>query len=353
MLIRPSALGDVCRTVPVLASLRRAFPGAEIDWLVQEGFEDAVSAHPALTGVRTFPRRRIAIGRLWRPAAARELARFLGGLRVAGYDTVIDCQGLGRSGFFAWCTMAPRRIGHRDARELGWLGVNERHLCAPGLHTVDRMLGLVEAAGVPAVRDMRLYTPASGYEGLDARLEGARYVVVAPTSRWPGKAWPAARFAQVVRTVLAEGLADAVVLIGAASERASCAEVGDLAGRDRRVVDLIGATSIAQLMAVVERSALVVGNDSAALHMAVGFDRPLVGLFGPTRVDLVGPYGREDDVIRAPGGEGVSHKDARAGGALMDRIAVEEVVEAVRARLASRTAGPSTPTVRRPAGARR
>ena len=41
-LIKPSALGDVCRTTPVLASLRDAFPLARIDWLVHEAFTDAI-----------------------------------------------------------------------------------------------------------------------------------------------------------------------------------------------------------------------------------------------------------------------------------------------------------------------
>src|SRR5437763_17141743 len=51
LIIRPSALGDVCRSVPVLASLRRAYPEAEIDWLVQDTFAPAIEHHAALTGV--------------------------------------------------------------------------------------------------------------------------------------------------------------------------------------------------------------------------------------------------------------------------------------------------------------
>ncbi len=70
LIIRPSALGDVCRTVPVLVSLRTAFPEAAIDWVVQEEFTDAVSGHPGLTEVIPFPRRRLA--RWWSGPARRE-----------------------------------------------------------------------------------------------------------------------------------------------------------------------------------------------------------------------------------------------------------------------------------------
>jgi len=60
----------------------------------------------------------------------------------------------------------------------------------------------------------------------------------------------------------------------------------------------------------------------------------MVGLFGPTRLDRVGPYRRDADVLQAePPGPGVSHKDDDAGRALMERISVEAVREAVLARL--------------------
>jgi ADP-heptose:LPS heptosyltransferase len=77
-----------------------------------------------------------------------------------------------------------------------------------------------------------------------------------------------------------------------------------------------------------------VGNDSAALHLAVGFARPLVGLYGPTRVHRVGPWGRAGDVIQhVRAADPMSHKDPSTR-TLMERITVAEVVEACEQRLA-------------------
>ena len=42
LIVRPSALGDVARTVPAAVSLKRAFPGATLDWVVNRPFADAV-----------------------------------------------------------------------------------------------------------------------------------------------------------------------------------------------------------------------------------------------------------------------------------------------------------------------
>src|SRR5690349_12966590 len=137
LIVRPSALGDVCRTVPVLASLRRAFPKAAIDWVVQEEFIPAVAAHPAVSELISFPRSRFA--HWWRsPGCWPEIWRWFRSIRRRKYDLVVDCQGLGRSGLITFESKARHRVGLRSAREMAWLAYNHR-VASSGpatLHTV-------------------------------------------------------------------------------------------------------------------------------------------------------------------------------------------------------------------------
>jgi ADP-heptose:LPS heptosyltransferase len=80
-------------------------------------------------------------------------------------------------------------------------------------------------------------------------------------------------------------------------------------------------------MAMIHFSRAVIANDSAALHMAVGFDKPLIALYGPTRVDLVGPYKRESDVLQhMEPGDTFDHKQAETGRRMMERIHADEVI---------------------------
>ena len=51
LLIKPSALGDVIHTLPVLVKLRARYPAARIDWLLTPAIADLVGHHPALSGV--------------------------------------------------------------------------------------------------------------------------------------------------------------------------------------------------------------------------------------------------------------------------------------------------------------
>lgn len=190
LIIRPSALGDVCRSTPVLVSLRQAFPDAHIDWLVQDVFADAISAHPALTQAIPFPRARLA--RWWTPGGVAAAAHLISSLRAARYELVVDCQGLARSGFLARATAAPVRVGHADAREAAWLAYTHRVpptlAGAPALHTVDRMLSLIEHLGVP---------PVSGAIAMPAACRGPASQsvppVVLPSAKKPSVAGSAAK----------------------------------------------------------------------------------------------------------------------------------------------------------------
>lgn len=335
LLIRPSAMGDVARTVPVLVALRLAFPRATIDWLVQDSFVDIVASHPALTRALPFPRREFS--RWFARSQWMTLAAYLRSFARERYDLVIDAQGLARSAVIAWCTRAPIRVGHADARELGWLAYTRRVPGSIDDHAVDRMLSLVRSLGVPAdssPESLRLYTPphARGFAHSHPALAGRRYVVLAPTSRWPAKQWPDDRFASLALRLSGQGTP--VAIVGATSERAQVHRCLELGARGNDVLDLVGSTSVAQLMDLIEHAALVVGNDSAALHIAVGFGRPIVGLYGPTRVQRVGPCGRSADTIQhVVPGEALDHKDP-ASRVIIERISLEEVHDACLARLA-------------------
>lgn len=355
LLIRPSALGDVCRSVHVLVALREKWPNARIDWLVQDTFAEAIAPHPALTahggGPLLFPRK--AFSKWWKPSVLPKFLRWLRELRRNRYDLVVDAQGLFRSGFFAWVTGSPRRVGFAGAPELAWLGYNE-HVPAPSAedaHTVDRMTRLALAATgkawdaeltVPDCAAMRLYVRETDRAWARAIRNSSgeeirwKIVVIAPTSRWAGKLWPGDRFAALAETLLTDGTASvgAIVVVGSASERAQCEPLLAMCAKEPRIVDLVGKTSIGQLMAVIERSSLVIGSDSAALHMAVGLERPIVGLFGPTRIETVGPYRRSGDVLqRLRPGDRLDHKDEASGRELMARITTDEVVSAALTRL--------------------
>jgi lipopolysaccharide heptosyltransferase I len=333
LIIRPSALGDVCRSVPVLDALRRAAPDGSLHWLVQAEFAPVIQSHPALDGIVPFPRSAWR-GLLGRPDRWKSVVSFLRSLRRGRFDLVIDCQGLARSGLMALATGASRRVGDRSSREGAWLTYTDAVSVPDGVHEVDRMLALAAAAGAEPDGAIDLYVPPEAADRWTRRrrdlgLDG-QYVVLAPATRWASKAWPAGYWSSLGRQLLDMDASLRLVLVGSPGEQAvSGAVAAGLHGVANRVIDLSGRTCIGELMALIEDATLTIASDSAPLHMAVGLGGRYLGLYGPTDPAVVGPWHGEDKIIVAPRDpdEHFDYRNASLGDSVMRRIGIGDVFE--------------------------
>src|SRR5437763_743537 len=93
-LIKPSALGDIVHSLPVLSALRQRWPAAHITWVANRSYASLLNGHPDLDAVLPFDR-----GAMRRePLSVLKFAR---ALRAARFDLAIDLQGLFRTGLMS------------------------------------------------------------------------------------------------------------------------------------------------------------------------------------------------------------------------------------------------------------
>ena len=119
LIVRVSSLGDVIHNMPMVADILRRYPGANIDWVVEEAYANLVRLNTGVRKVIPFSLRR------WRrnPLAAKnraEMSAFHRSLRADAYDLVFDTQGLLKTGIvMRMARLAPggRRIGLANATE--------------------------------------------------------------------------------------------------------------------------------------------------------------------------------------------------------------------------------------------
>lgn len=349
LLIKPSSLGDVVHALPVLDGLRQRFPSATIDWLIASSIAPLLEGHSQITNLIPFDRRRY--GRIGRsPRASTDFLRFVADLRRRRYDLAIDLQGLFRSGFLAWCSGAPVRIGFQDAREAARLFYTHR-LRPPtaDLHAVDKnlLIGTMLGFTVQRIRfpielndqDRRQAEHLLSDGGISGREP---LVAIAPGARWETKLWPASRFAETINELQSVTPCDCV-LLGGSEEQELCA--GIAAQCQRPPVNLAGRTTLKELSALIEKADVVLCHDSAVTHLSVALDRPLVCLTGPTHPGRTGPYGRPADVMRLdlPCSPCYLRKLSQCGydHRCMRELAVKDVVAGLQTRL---SVGVKTPS---------
>ena len=365
LLIKPSAVGDVVHTLPVLVKLRARYRDARIDWLITPENADLVRHHPDLSSTVAFPRRAYSqFGRNW--SATLGPVRLLRTIRRSRYDLVIDMHGQFRSAVFALTSAAPVRIGfdrpgsHSKTSEArgqacetgqhGWTGAREGSWVAythripiPTLdvHAVDRYLWLSPMLGLDdGPPDFRIHLPPEAPRSIAEKLweqglgsSAKPLAVLVPGTIWETKHWHVEGFAAVGRHLVASGFE--VVVAGTArdlprSQAITSASPG--------VHDLCGRTSVAELVALIRRAALCVTNDSGSMHIAVAEGTPVVSVFGPTSPVWIGPYHRPEAVVEA----GVSCagcylrrlRDCPRGHVCMREVTAAMVIERVERVLA-------------------
>jgi heptosyltransferase-2 len=110
------------------------------------------------------------------------------------------------------------------------------------------------------------------------------------------KRWPPERVAQVVAGLSVQGAAS--VLVGAAADRETGRAIESSLPAGAPLVNLIGRTSLRQLVGVIARCRAFVSNDSGAMHVAAALRVPLTAIFGPTDERVTSPAGGADVMVR-------------------------------------------------------
>ncbi|HVS40155.1 MAG TPA: glycosyltransferase family 9 protein [Gemmataceae bacterium] len=297
-LLKPSALGDIVHSLPVLTALRRRFPHARIHWVVNLAYADLLRGHPDLDDVLTFDRSGRRGGLL---GAARSFVELTVQLRRLRPDLVVDLQGLFRTGLLAFLSGASRRVGLGAAREGAARFYTDvvRAPAGAALHAVDRLWLIAEAFGAaddPKV--FRIPIDAEARRWAAEQLAGLPrpWLAVAVGARWATKRWPPEHFASLLRRAQQRFGGAALFVGGAGDTPLSATAAAGLAGP---TCNLAGRTTLPQLAAVLEAADAVVANDTGPLHLAAALGRPVVAPYTCTSVRLTGPYGAATGAVES------------------------------------------------------
>ncbi len=290
LVVRPDNIGDVIMAGPALRALKESLPGLHITLLASPGGGQAAALLPWVDDLLSWRVLWQDLGRL--PFEPEREWSLVERLREGCFDAALILTSFSQTPFPGGllCQLAgiPLRAG--ESKETGHGELTFALPSAPdALHQVERNLRLVESLGY-AVADRRLALsiPAEALDGAARLLEsaglapGAPYLLLAPWTSCQARTYFPDRFALAARQLA--GLLDwPVVVVGREAEGARAAEV--LAPLGSRAIDLVGATSVPELAALVAGSRLALANNTSVLHMADALDRPMVITYSGTDLE--------------------------------------------------------------------
>ncbi|MBI2828747.1 MAG: glycosyltransferase family 9 protein [Acidobacteria bacterium] len=329
LIIRLGSLGDVIHGIPAAAALRRRFPQAHIDWLVDPRYVELLDLVRCIDRPIAFDPRDFRIGGAHGWSVLKQL-------RAAHYDAVIDLQGLLKSAVLARLVGAPRTIGFPRVHlreSLARVFYTDAPDPGAAAHVIEKNLGLLRPLGVSdrAVHfPLRIPRTATVATIADRFADG--YAIVNPGAAWPNKRWPASRFGAVAASIRREHGLRSVVLWGPGEEALAASVVASAQGAAEAALP----TTMTDVVGLARAARVMISGDTGPLHMAGAVGTPLVALFGPTFPERNGPWSPRDVVVsRVAQCSCPYERRCRRERPCIDDIGVGEVVDAVRQRLAT------------------
>ena len=260
-------------STPVIAAIKQLHPGASLWVMTTPLAADLLKEDPLVAGVIPFDKRGESRGVIG-------LMKLAYVLRALEFDVVYSLHRSLRTAILLYLARIPIRIGFKEA-SCSFL-YNQRVKRKQDGHEVLRNLSLlpigVDQSPLEAY-PLRLSCSERLPGELRLFLDSAKnnkFLVVVPGSAWRTKQWSADNYHQLCKVAVEQGLT--VCILGAVDEVNVCKSVaGEL-----ELVNLAGKTDLSSFLAVIRDAALVVCNDSFALHVAAAFKTPTVAVFCAT-----------------------------------------------------------------------
>jgi heptosyltransferase I len=337
-LVRLSALGDVCLTVPLVRALQRAFPEARITWVTTRGMlgllEGLEGVEFVLTEKGNHP---FAYWKFYRQMKRRS------------FDVLLAAQASFRAHFLYPLIRAPRKIGFAksEARDShGWF-VNE-HVPGGRDHLLDSFMKFARALGVEDLAiEWRLPVREADMAFAQNRLPGDHWMAVNPMASKPERTWLPESYAALIRACLGRWKHNVVLTGGTNKAEQLLGEALAAPFPRGRVANLVGQTTPKQLAAVLARAKVLVAPDTGPVHIATAVGTPVVGLYAVAPPELSGPYhsqhlvvNRFPDAVRTLLGKeprSVPWKTRVKSGRAMTLITVDDVLAKLESVLAARS----------------
>ncbi len=288
LIIKLRGIGDVVLSTIVLDNLRKDFPNAQIDYLVEKPSEPGLLGLKDINRVLLFER-----NDFWKKVS------LILQIRNIKYDLIFDFFTNPSTALITFLSGAECRVGfpYRGRKyAYNLFGPEERgkyHSAQLHLETL-KLLGLNYSSNKLhySINSSALHTAEKYFR--DNFIENNFVIGICPTGGWTSKKCDPEKFAEIANALIKKYNAKIFIIWGKSDE-------GD-ANKIHSMIDnnsfIAPETSIQELAAMISRCKILIANDSGPMHIASAVGTPVLGLFGPTNPYMHGPYGDKNEWIR-------------------------------------------------------
>ncbi len=281
-ILRLSAIGDICHTLPVIRTIQANWPNSKITWVIGKTEFELIKDIPNINFI-IFDKK----------MGIKEYLRIRKKLRNTNFDVLLHMQMSLRASLVSLMIKSKIKIGfdRQRAKDGQWLFTNKKIKAHTQQHVIDSLFGFSEILGIKGHKYIwNIPIPDTARQTANA-LVGNRpnYVVISPCSSKDYRNWHAQGYAAIADYITEKYHYD-VILTGGNSEIEKKYGNKIIHFSKFPPLNLIGQTNLKELLSIIEGAKCMISPDSGPAHMSTAMDTPVIGLYATTNPDRARPY---------------------------------------------------------------
>ena len=287
-ILRLSAIGDVCHAVAMVTRIQQHRPDIKITWIIGKIEYQLLKGMPNVEFI------------VYDKKAGKQAKQDVkSALKNRVFDALFVMQVALRANLLSRVVKAKRRIGFDWARskEGHRLFTNEYIAPKQYAHVLEGFMGFADAIDIPPVDTPSWNMPVSPADWEWAKEQTqhlGKYAVISPAASKAERNWTVNGYVSAAKHLSEKGYK--VVLCGGPGPLDADISQQILAQSDSISLDLVGKTSLKQMLAVLADASLVLAPDTGPAHMATAMGTKVVGLYAHSNFRRTGPYMSQDCV---------------------------------------------------------
>jgi ADP-heptose:LPS heptosyltransferase len=258
LIIRFSSIGDIVLTTPVIRGIKEQVEGAEVHFLTKPAYQTILEHNPYLDGIHVLQ---------------KSMKETLNPLREEGFDYIIDLHHNLRT----WRLKNKLKVLDFSVNKLNrekWLIVNFKKDKLPDKHIVERYLDCVSVFDVKDDgKGLDYFIPEKDKIEIDTSLK-PNFLAFSIGGQHETKKLPKESIREIVKNIQAP-----VVLLGGPEDEKTGNEI---ASGLNHVYNYCGTLNLNQSAWVLKNASLVISHDTGLMHIAAGFHKPILSIWGNT-----------------------------------------------------------------------
>lgn len=281
-ILRLSAIGDICHTLPVIRAIQNQWPSTKITWIIGKAEYELIKGISDIDFI-IFDKK----------AGFAEYLKIRSQLNHIKFDVLLHMQMSLRASLISLMIKAKVKIGfdRQRAKDGQWLFTNKKIKHLSQQHVMDSLFGFSESLGIKN-KNTSWNIPIADEDRISAKkllCNISNYIIISPCSSKAYRNWNSKGYASVADYIKEKYSFDVVLTGGnSAIEKEYGREITESSKLSH--LNLIGSTNLKELLSIIKGASFMISPDSGPAHMATAMDTSVIGLYATTNPERARPY---------------------------------------------------------------